>query len=167
MSLFSATFQVSSWEPDPPRDLGNFEPLLAAKLSHFWRQMDWPWFPQNFGKNWHFRRDIIPYANRDLKWPISCNILGLLLRASFPPRLGPFWAVISCQVGPFLGGNELARIPPNDFGEILGNWHFWRDINSEANLELKWPIFGTAPGLLLRARSPPEIWEIWGIMSRD
>ena len=32
------------------RDLGNFEPRLAAKLGHFWRQVDWPEFPQNFGK---------------------------------------------------------------------------------------------------------------------
>ena len=104
MSYFLQRFRSPLESQIPPQDLCNFERRLAAKLSHFWRQMDSPGFPQHFAEilgNWHFWRGIISQANRELKCPTFCNILRLLLSAIFSRELGNFGPWLSAELGHF------------------------------------------------------------------
>ena len=131
----------------PPRDLDNCEPWLASKLGHFedeWIGQD---FIKNFGgilENWHFWLDIISDANRELKWPIICYILGLLLRARLPPRFGLFRAGISSRIGSFWETNgSIGQDFVKFFGKVFENSHFRRDIIPDANRELNVPFSAT------------------------
>ena len=112
-------------------------------------------------ENWHCWLDAIAEANRGLKWPIFCNILGILLRARHPRDLGNFEPRLPAKLGHFRR-QWIEQDFLKNFGEILGNWHFWQDIIWGASRELKWPIFFfDILRLLLWARSHPQYGQFW------
>ena len=126
---------------------------LAMIFAKFWK---------NHGK-WHFWRGAISQATRALKWPIFCNILGLLLRARFPPWFGQFRAAISRRIGPFLETTGLPRSFSKFWG-VVGNLTFLTRRHSERYARTKIAHFRP------HFRSPREGHispKIWAILSRD
>ena len=105
--------------------------------------------------NWHSWRILFKNANRELKWPILCNILGLLLGARLWPWFEQFRAVFSFQIGPFLKMNGPTVIL-RKYCRNVKNWHSWRILFTNANRGLKLPIFRNILGIALEARCWPQ-----------
>ena len=137
-----------------PRDLGNFEPWLAVKLSHFWRQMDWPGFPQIF---WKILGGLT-FLTRPNFERYQRTKMAHFLQHSWPPPGGRIFPEI-CPIlsrdylskGAILETSGLARISPNFLGKSWKNWHLRLGRILHAARELKWPIFCNIPSLFLRA----------------
>ena len=119
---------------------------------------------QNILENWHDDETPFRMLTANLNGRFSATFHVSSWEPGFSSDFGEFWAVIRFRIGPFLEMNGL--IGQDSQKNLSGsgkNWHFWRIIITNANRELKWPIFRNISGLISGSGSAPRIEQFWAV----